>query len=430
VLSGPGDAGQSPYLAGYMSVLACFYSAQGRQLLFKDPDFFISYFRLFMFGDFELIDCILRPGRPLWCFRAEVQDYLRQRLDRFFTMDHSHWADRLNQWFKMGIGMPYANPCLPHASNKVTVEEILKNAFVIDNGRDAVERGWLSLHQRVQALYERGRNNEELRQDYTLERPISHMFAQLVSTRTTLRLASKKVRIVNFDGGVGLAEIEAVCTPSGEGIDRSAFPVPIEERVPDGPAILECAVVDIVPFFVLRALEGSEPGRVLATFGPASKQIPSAPTWSHARTRLISFLSPDALVSGKDSRYAREIQEMADLRLDSKRTLRFVYEPAMIFHHLPDQPLTSEFLDDGFKGVLQDHSLVKALAALSIFSFIFVPEGLKIVMQRSGWEWLVSVDEIKVDYDSAVRTLEERGRTAGWKLVVRVDSELALVLPC
>jgi hypothetical protein len=92
--------------------------------------------------------------------------------------------------------------------------------------------------------------------------------------------------------------------------------------------------------------------------------------------------------------------------------------------------VTTEFLEYGFKGVLQDRALVKALAALSILSFCAVPEKLRLEEQRSRWEWLVSVGEIKVDYDTAVATLAERGRNAGWNLVVRRDSGMALVLPC
>jgi hypothetical protein len=427
ILSGPGDPGEDPYLAGYMSVLACFYKARWRVELFRDPDFFISYFKTFMFDDLGFVECALKQDRSLLEFRDDVHEYLAQRLDDFFKMDHSVWAERVNQRFLQGVNR---KSTVEGKRSETNGEVIPIEFFAIDNSESAVEKGRCELNSRVQALYKLADIKTDC-PDPTLAGSISHVLAQIVSTRFSMRLASKKVWIVNFENGIGLAETQAEYTSLVAREGGRVIPLQLKDCVPDGPAILECAAEGEIPFFVLRALEEDKPGPVLATFGHLDpKTVPTPPHWSHAATTELASLSATILTPGVDGKYAREIQEMADLVVTSKQKRRLAYEPTMMFHHRHDQPLTTEFLTEGFRGVLLDRQLIKPLAALSILCLNSIPEELILLSQRSRWEWLVSVGEIKVDYDTAVTMLAERGRDAGWNLVQRINSEMAIVLPC
>jgi hypothetical protein len=67
---------------------------------------------------------------------------------------------------------------------------------------------------------------------------------------------------------------------------------------------------------------------------------------------------------------------------------------------------------------------------LRILSFYAVPEKLRLEEQRSRWEWLVPVGEIKVDYDTAVATLAERGRNAAARVVLSRPSSYADDMRC
>jgi hypothetical protein len=410
-----------------MSVLACFYKAGHSNALFRDPDFFISYFKTFMFDDLKFVESILREDRSLGQFQVDVHRYLQDRLHLFLTMDHAVSAERLNKHFAAGrLGGSNA----ASKSTGTSVEAIPGEFFELLNTAEA-DRGRVALNQRVRALYRFGSLNEDSQEKNKLRGSISHLLAHLVSTRSTMRLASRKVWIVNHKYGTGLVETEAEYNSLAEGNPGSISPIEVGNRVPDGPALLECAAADIRPFFVLRAVEENEPGPVLATFGHALRDSPATPPlWSHAKTTQFSALSASILQSDKDMGDADLIQNIADLHSASKRELRSIYEPAMMFHHLHNQPLTVEFLKEGFKGVLGDRHLVKALAMLTIFSFMAVPEKLQVDEQRSRWRWLVSVGELTTDFDEAVTTLVERGREAGWNLVVRINPDMAMVLPC
>jgi hypothetical protein len=410
-----------------MSVLAAFYKVARNNVLFRDPDFFISYFKRFMFDDLQFAECILRPNRVLTTFRDEVHGYLKNRLYQFFTMDHDDWAEKLNQCFRSGQRQDAMTMTDDSKSEFVSPE-----FFTIANSVHQAERGRILLNTSVRVLLEA---TDALR---TAQRPkgltispIRHLFAHVIATRSFLRIASRNVWVVNFENGVGLAETEAAYRSLLAREGGECVTTPIKDQVPNGPAILESVALGRMPYFVLRAIEKDKPGPVLAIFGHMlAAKPPVAPVWSPAKTSEYVSPSDSILTPGKGGKFAQDIKEIRNIWTRSKLDICKIYQAPMMFHHLHNCDLTSEFLDKGFKGVLGDRSYVKALAALSIMSNFAIPTHLWLSNQRNLWSALMSSGEISIDYDTTIATLTERGSNAGWKMFAPVSPDFVLVLPC
>jgi hypothetical protein len=260
ILSYPGDPSNSPYLAGYMSALTCFYKVSSRFEVFRDPDFFLSYFKVFMFDDLLFAAILFRPGRSLVEFRDDVHLYVKERLTLFMTMDHSIWAARLQE----RILHPPTNihELSSLSANRADLENTV---FISDDlftiaGDDCLDQiGRSILNDKISELYK-----FEQRTD-SLMSVTCQTFAHLIATRTSIRLASRKVWVVNFENGVGLAETEAEFESLVARRGGSILPIKITTNVPDGPVVLECMAHEGIPYFVLRETESS--GNILATFG-------------------------------------------------------------------------------------------------------------------------------------------------------------------
>ena len=83
------DCLQSSYLSGYLLIKSQFHFASSDNDKFKDTDFFLHYYRSYIFDDWELTRLLLRPNTDTLEDVVDISNYIKERIFKFLNLDHS-----------------------------------------------------------------------------------------------------------------------------------------------------------------------------------------------------------------------------------------------------------------------------------------------------------------------------------------------------
>lgn len=83
------DCLQSSYLSGYLFIKSQFHFASSDNDKFKDTDFFLHYYRSYIFDDWELTRLLLRPNTDTLEDVVDISNYIKERIFKFLNLDHS-----------------------------------------------------------------------------------------------------------------------------------------------------------------------------------------------------------------------------------------------------------------------------------------------------------------------------------------------------
>jgi hypothetical protein len=394
-----------------MTVLGGFYRVAARTVAFRDPDFFFIYFKSFFFDDLEFATVLLSLDVTPEQYADNVHSYIRTRVLRFMMMDHTKNAVELSHRLQ-GTAAVRAS---------IGGDPIGEDYVSLENSREGHRLGQDLLNRKFQTLMREGISGSEISD--TVRLLLSHMIAN----RSFLRLLCRRVWIKNLEGAALLFETERDYSEADRGESTNGIRLPATSELPDGPAFLECICVRLWSRFVLRKADGSEPGEVLTVLGPPLEGVSEFPRFSHSAfdkwARVV-----DPLLPTRDQRDLDHIEKMRSLIGASSSRLFDVFSPALMFHHDHSHPVSEEFLKQGFLGVMEERSLVKAATCISILSFQAVPDELRVTSIVEYWEWLMSIGEVKGTLKENIEDLLRIRDRSGWKVLASVNDQFALAL--
>jgi hypothetical protein len=225
-----------------MSVISCFYRVASQFPILRDPEFFLIYFRTFIFDDLELVDLLLDENYPIEKYAARLRVYVRQRLRLFMLLDHQGDAKELERWLLQ------AKQPEPSDGNATTVPEgeyFRNDIATIANDPECKKRALKKINGKIRALLENASLRGSSDFDKSFRGSMSTILATLIESRTVLRLFSREIWVLNRNGNVLLLETKEAYLDASEGRDGNAILCEVPDKLQDGPAFVECVALQV-----------------------------------------------------------------------------------------------------------------------------------------------------------------------------------------